>query len=340
MSLEILDLDPFDSAALDAWHHVYLLAQQDAMGTAATPWQLEEMRAVMQDAGSSARSYGWRGVVGGETVAAGWMRTPLLDNLELAEMDVHVHPAHQGRGIGAKVLGHVEDQARRRGRRVLTGLVGWAWDAGTDGEGARGPGFARARGYELALSEVQRELALPADELQLARLADEAALAHPTYTLRSWVGPVPDDLLPGWAALTSSLMTEAPMGELELEPEAVSTDAVREREATVARQGRTKYNTVALADSGEVVAYSDLATTVHEPDRAYQWGTLVLREHRGHRLGVAVKVANLRLLQRERPDLRRLTTYNAEVNSHMVGVNEALGFRPVGRLGDFQKKLG
>ena len=151
---------------------------------------------------------------------------------------------------------------------------------------------------------------------------------------------MPDELLHGWAELTSSLATEAPVGELELEPETVSVEVVREREETLARQGRTKYNTVALSASGEVVAYSDLATTVHEPDRAYQWGTLVRRAHRGHRLGVAVKVANLRLLQRERPDLRRLTTYNAEVNSHMIGVNEVLGFRPVGRLGDFQKKLG
>ena len=63
------------------------------------------------------------------------------------------------------------------------------------------------------------------------------------------------------------------------------------------------------------------------------------REHRGHRLGVAVKVANLRLLQGERPDITRLTTYNAEVNEHMIGVNEVMGFRPVARLGDFQKRL-
>ena len=52
-----------------------------------------------------------------------------------------------------------------------------------------------------------------------------------------------------------------------------------------------------------------------------------------------MKVANLRLLQRERPDIVRLTTYNAEVNTHMVAVNEAMGFRPVARLGDFQKRL-
>ena len=99
-----------------------------------------------------------------------------------------------------------------------------------------------------------------------------------------------------------------------------------QREEVLARQGRTKYNTVAISAAGEVVAYSDLATTVHDPGRAYQWGTLVRRDHRGHRLGVALKVANLRLLQHERPDVLRLTTYNAEVNSHMIGVNEALGF--------------
>ena len=160
------------------------------------------------------------------------------------------------------------------------------------------------------------------------RLADEAAASHPSYELRSWEGPVPDDLLQGWAELTSSLATEAPTGELELEPETVSTEVVREREATIARQGRTKYNTVALSASGELVAYSDLATTVHEPGRAYQWGTLVVPAHRGHRLGVAVKVANLRLLQASRPDITRLTTYNAEVNTHMIGVNEATGLPP------------
>ena len=32
-------------------------------------------------------------------------------------------------------------------------------------------------------------------------------------------------------------------------------------------------------------------------------------------------------------------TYNAEVNDHMIAVNEQMGFRPVARLGEFQKKL-
>ncbi|GAB3019111.1 GNAT family N-acetyltransferase [Nocardioides flavus (ex Wang et al. 2016)] len=339
-ALVIVELDPHDDATFAAWHDVYATAERHDLDAAATVWQVEELRAMMQHPGSYAWSGGWVGRLDGEVVASGWMRTPLLDNPELAEAAVHVLPGHRRRGLGTAMLDVVESAAAARGRRVVNGLVGWPSSVASDGRGASGPSFARARGYELALTEVQSELRLPVDEQVLAGLADEAARAHPAYTLRSWVGPVPDDLVEGWAELTSSLATEAPIGELGLEPEVVSVEVVREREAGIARQGRTKYNTVALSASGEMVAYTDLATTVHEPGRAYQWGTLVRRAHRGHRLGLAVKVANLRLLQHERPDVVRLTTYNADVNTHMLGVNQALGFRPVAWLGDFQKRLG
>ncbi|PKH43871.1 Acetyltransferase (GNAT) family protein [Nocardioides alpinus] len=337
--LQVSELDVHDDAVFASWHRVYATAERHDLDDAATVWQVEELRAAMQTASTHSWSGGWVGRVDGEVVASGWMRTPLLDNTELAEVAVHVLPAHRRRGLGSAMLEVLESAAAARERRVVTGLCGWASTQGSSGDGASGPSFARARGYGLALTEVQRELSLPVPPEVLAALADDAARAHSAYSLHSWVGPVPDDLLQGWAEITSTLATEAPTGDLELEAEVVDPAVVREREETLARQGRTKFNTVALAASGEVVAYTDLATTVHEPGRAYQWGTLVRRQDRGHRLGVAVKVANLRLLQRERPDIHRLTTYNAEVNGHMIGVNDALGFRPVARLGDFQKRL-
>lgn len=335
----VRDLDPHDEAELAAWHRVYEAAERHELGEHAAVWQLEEVRALMVEQVSHSWTGGWCGVLDGEVVASGWMRTPLLDNPTLAEMTVHVLPGHRRSGLGTAMLARLEEEARRRGRRVLNSLASWPYDAGSDGVGASGTEFARARGFDLALSEVQRELWLPVDDDVLARLADEAAAAHASYELHSWVGPVPDELLQGWAEITATLATEAPTGDLQLEQEVADPAVVREREATVERQGRTKYNTVALDAEGTVVAYSDLATTVHEPGRAYQWGTLVRPDHRGHRLGVAVKVANLRLLHRERPDIVRLTTYNAEVNAHMIGVNEALGYVPVARLGDFQKHL-
>jgi RimJ/RimL family protein N-acetyltransferase len=126
---------------------------------------------------------------------------------------------------------------------------------------------------------------------------------------------------------------------MELEPEVFDAERVRADEAVFEASGRTKYTTVAVAPDGELVAYSELVVPRHDPGRVYQWGTLVRPAHRGHRLGVATKARNLLWLQAEEPGLSLLVTYNAEVNGPMIAVNEAMGFRPVERLGEFQRQI-
>ena len=97
--------------------------------------------------------------------------------------------------------------------------------------------------------------------------------------------------------------------------------------------------TVAQDRDGEVVAYTELSVPTDGKPQAYQWGTLVDPAHRGRRLGLAVKVANHRLLQERMPGLEEVLTFNAEVNDHMIAVNEALGFVPTARGAQFQKRL-
>ncbi|MFC4786979.1 GNAT family N-acetyltransferase [Nocardioides sp. MAHUQ-72] len=336
--LVIEPLDPHDVGAFDAFYDVYLAAER-ALGDIASPWMREEVRVSMQEQGASRWLGGFVGRAGGRVAVVGQLSTPLLDNRDSATLAVHVDPDRQRRGLGSAMLDRLEREARDRGRTLLNAEAVWGWPAGAEGAGEAGPEFARSRGFRLGLADVKRRLLLPVAAELLDTLAAEAARHHAAYTLRSWEGPVPDDLVEGWARLSGSLVTEAPTGEVEREPEHVDPAVVREAEDLLAKQGRRKYNTVALDRTGDVVAYTDVATTVHEPGRAYQWGTLVRTDARGHRLGLAVKVANLRLLQAARPDLTELTTYNAEVNRHMIGVNERLGFTPVAWLGEFQKRL-
>jgi hypothetical protein len=54
---------------------------------------------------------------------------------------------------------------------------------------------------------------------------------------------------------------------------------------------------------------------------------------------MAVKVAQLRAIQRSFPDKTYITTTNAETNAHMVAINEALGFERRALMGDFQLLL-
>lgn len=61
--------------------------------------------------------------------------------------------------------------------------------------------------------------------------------------------------------------------------------------------------------------------------------------HRGHRLGLAVKLANLDALADVAPSVRRIFTGNARVNAPMIAVNDLMGFEIVGAGWFWQKAL-
>jgi hypothetical protein len=54
--------------------------------------------------------------------------------------------------------------------------------------------------------------------------------------------------------------------------------------------------------------------------------TVVIRKHRGHRLGLLAKIAMMELLATTEPQLERISTWNAENNEHMIAINEAIGY--------------
>jgi RimJ/RimL family protein N-acetyltransferase len=57
---------------------------------------------------------------------------------------------------------------------------------------------------------------------------------------------------------------------------------------------------------------------------------VVARPHRGHRLGLLVKAAMLQWLTGAEPRLRKVATFNAASNRHMIAINEELGFEVSG----------
>lgn len=337
-TMEVVTLDPTDAARLEQWYAAYAAADRFDRDGQAVTWSSTDVAVLLREPSREARQQAFAGIVGGEVVATGWLSLPLLDNRWRADIEVHVVPRARRRGHGSTMLAHLEGVARAHGRTLLLAEVAWPYTGGSGPSGA-GPAFAQAHGFELALADVQRRLDLPVPGRTLDRLADEAAARHAGYRLRSWTGPVPEDLLAEWTELNASLETEAPTGDLEIEPLSVDPSLVREDERVRALQRRVSVHTVALRPDGGLAAYTEIVVPELEPGRAYQWGTLVRAEDRGHRLGAAVKVANLRLLQESRPDVREVVTFNAESNAHMVAVNDLLGFAPVERLGEFQKRL-
>jgi GNAT superfamily N-acetyltransferase len=299
----------------------------------------EEIRAAAQAPAVAVQLEHHLGTIGGVPVCAADVELPLLDNRSLAQVGLRTHPDHRRRGHATRMLAHLERLMRGRGRTVMTVMTDYAYESGPDGVGEPGVELLRGRGYTLALADVQRTVRLPIREDLLTGLLDEAAPRRAGSRLSQFGDRCPDELLESYGRLVGTLLTEAPSGGLTLEGELFDPDRVRHEEDVAIASGRTRLVTVALDAAGEVVAYTDIRVPRHEPGRAYQWGTLVHPDHRGHRLGVAVKAANHLLLQRSEPGVTEVVTDNAEVNVHMIAVNELLGYRPTGRCAEFQRTL-
>jgi GNAT superfamily N-acetyltransferase len=263
------------------------------------------------------------------------LELPQLDNLDKAYVHYGVAPAERGRGIGTAVDEAARQVARSAGRSTMIATTYVPFDRREDHPNRR---WAEGRGYRVANIEIVRVLDLPVDPAQLDVWSAHAAERHADYQIETYVDVIPDPLLPSFLTMYGLLALEAPTGDIDFEAEVMTEEAFRERQRVSAELGRRVYFTLAVDPGGEVVAYTTIGVPAGDQPNAYQWGTLVHPQHRGHRLGLAVKAANLRTVQTAHPDRRRVWTTNSEVNAAMVGINETMGFRPVEVLLEMQRK--
>lgn len=271
----------------------------------------------------------WRGA---DVVGGAMALMPTLDHADRATVNVFVPPRHRGRGVGGALAARLVDDVAATGRTLLETAIVLPEGAREEHEYVR---FAVAHGFAVGQVEVTREARLPVRGLD--ELAAQAAHHHDGYEIRVLADGVPDELLPGFLAVNNLIEVEAPTGDLDVEASALEAAGFRQAEATDREAGLRRLVTVALAPTGEVVAVTSIAVGTQE--HLSQWGTIVRRDHRGHRLGLAVKVANLAAAQGLHPDRTRIQTTNAETNAHMVVINERLGFEVVGTQVRAQRRV-
>ena len=269
-------------------------------------------------------------------VGTGFVVLFTMDNTDKAFTKVYVAPEHRRRGIGGALIEHAVDLAASAGRTTVIAETAYGFEQ-RDGHHHRR--FLENRGFTLATNEVGRSMALPVTEEQIQGWIDAAATKHEGYRIESYEGPIPDAVLPSFCHVVSLLAAEAPTGDLEFEPETITPDIWRQREKKIEEQGREMYTTVALDPDGNAVAATQLAVPRYDKPKVYQWATLVLREHRGRRLGLAVKAHNLRQMQQAHPDRTSIYTCNEETNGPMVDINEMMGFQPIEIQAGFQRKV-
>lgn len=281
-------------------------------------------------------------------VGFGWADLPLTANPTMAFINAEVRPDRRGQGIGAELAQWAETTAAEHGR--TSWMVGAPFASAQPGQAtvtaeqgdavpASTPGlvFALARGYTLRQVERWSRLDLPVAEEKLARFHDEALAHSQGYRIHRWLGTPPEQWLGKLGALTTAMSTDPPFGGLTLDEDPWDADRLRQGCARLQAMGY-EHLTVAVEhiSSAALVAYTDMEPRSGTP-WAEQSDTIVHRDHRGHRLGMLIKVANLRWLAERHPQVNRIYTWNASENTHMLAINLALGFYPVGGEASLQK---
>ncbi|WP_341974983.1 GNAT family N-acetyltransferase [Microbacterium sp. LTA6] len=268
-----------------------------------------------------------------------------------AEFDLMVPHEHWGHGVEDALLTCAEDDARLADRRVLQ-----TWTLHRPIEGPRmltpKTGWGRvpatgltalfeANGFSFEQVERNSSFDLRNDPAPVAgALAEAVESAGAAYREFSWVMPTPVDIRAGYAAALARLSTDAPSGDLEIDEEQWNAERVARRDARLTGSGQlVSVSAVEHIPSGTIVAYNELLIGADRSEVTHQMGTLVLKEHRGHRLGTIVKCANLLRWRELAPESPWVSTFNAEENRPMLDINEAIGFVPVSYAGAWQKKL-
>ena len=314
------DLDDFQSVVAAAMAH-------DHVGLPADP--VEVWRPLLEQperGGERMQLYVARDR--GAAVGAVVLKIPTLDNLALVDAEARVHPAHRRQGHGRELARHVLDEIRALGRsRVITVV---ASRADQPPEGAR---LLEEVGAKPVIEDVRRVIDLR--EQPPVALGD----VPDGYRIVQWSGRAPEELVDGLAYLMHRMSVDAPLGDMDYEPETWDAARYREQEQAALDSGRRRIATAAVHESGEVAGITELGVSESAPEVGYQWETIVDPKHRGRGLGLVVKSRNHVLLADVLPECRYLNTWNAASNSFMIRVNEALGYRPMETWTEYQLDL-
>jgi GNAT superfamily N-acetyltransferase len=232
-----------------------------------------------------------------------------------------VRPDRRRRGVGTSLLAAVAQRARDEGRARLEHFVVTGHVAGMK--------FAAQTGAHPGLVDEQNRVATERIDTGLMKqwIADGEQKAV-GYSLVYLDGVCPDEWLERLTRI-SQVMNTAPRSD-DREDVTWTAEEMRAHQKALVARGWWVWNLAVLHQaSGELVGFTELGGSHHQPWLAQQGDTAVEPAHRGLGLAKWIKATNALRLLSERPDATMIETANAGVNAPMLAINHAMGFRRV-----------
>lgn len=342
-------LEDADGADFIAMADVFNRAMEHDLGLDHLKWVASEMLPGWQDQ-TYREERGYLARRDGSPVGALQLSAPREDGATALEFDLLAVPEARGEGVETALLQQLLRDADELGRTSLqtwsvhplgratptipapTGFGAVPLDAQSQ--------FLLDAGFTLRQVERNSSYALTGDPEPVRRMLAEAQrYAGSDYRLETWTSPTPAAFEESFAWVVSRMSTDVPMAGMDAVEEVWDAERIRRRDERLLAAGLTiSVAAVVHVPTGRIVAYNELGIGADLSRPTSQWGTLVIREHRGHRLGTIVKCANILRWRDLVPSSPFITTFNAEENRPMLDVNEAVGFTPLTVAGAWEMR--
>ncbi|WP_417367528.1 GNAT family N-acetyltransferase [Glutamicibacter arilaitensis] len=320
--MRIDSLDAFDDALLRAACQLEAAANVKA-------------RPGWQGIGTEARMLQWRAEDGWlKQLHGAWDGSVLLgfsasmtyqNEPDTSWIYVWVDPNHQTNSVGTALVAAAEGSSPA----TATRFVSSAYRRTSAELGAFEQRFAAPLGYAVASAETVLEL-------DLGIWTPPSPRNAAGYEISTHINGLPEHLRKQAGQIKGLVDAQAPNGDLGWSETAISAQEYAQEIALWNAQGSTAIESVALDNAGDLAAWTCLVVAPAPDSPSNVEGTLVLRQHRGHGLGIAVKTASLEAAK-HMGTVRRIRTSSDDQNTWMHSINDALGFVPVEHEALYQK---
>jgi GNAT superfamily N-acetyltransferase len=248
---------------------------------------------------------------------------------DMAVLEVLVHPKARHSGVGRELLAAAVTRTHEEGYSTIgVEVIG----------GTPAAKFYEATGFTCAYTESRSILELSSvDWLQLGGMASGVGSG---YRIEYYPGGPPEDLYESYAAAKYLAHSEVEPGDLTMRPSSTNAQRLRASLKTLHMRGMKPYIVVGIHESsGEVAGLTEVVVAAQHPDRADQYDTVVVPEHRGYGLTRAIKARMLFELRSAEPRLRSVQTWNSFDAEGMLTVNSELGFKPDREWREYQAEV-
>ncbi|GAB1643249.1 GNAT family N-acetyltransferase [Krasilnikovia sp. MM14-A1259] len=281
------------------------------------PWQDVQVREYLAETMPGERRICWVAeddrLPEGESRVYGHVSILLLGDIGVLE--VLVHPALRRRGLGQQLVAVAARRAYLEGfSSIGVEVIG----------GTPAIAFYESIGFEREYVEMRSVLTLSkVDWDALGSMGN--GIAH-GYRIEYHPGGPPEGLLEAYAQ--AKLEAQDDDNDLDLAPRSSDPQRLRDSLQTLHKRGLKPYIVLAVHEATGVVAgLTEVVVPAQHPERADQYDTIVVRDHRGHGIDRAIKARMLFELRAAEPGLLEVQTWNARHNESMITVNAELGFQ-------------